>query len=509
MRARPARSTTSSRRRPSLARAHAEGVCRRLTSSPSWARRWPERRAGSSAARCATSCSTPRGRHRRCLPRAGACGSRVRARSRWGPALALRASRRMADRSRGRMTVDFTPLPGAIEEDLAGRDFTLNAMARPLEGGELVDPFGGQRDVVERTIRAVSQGVFEADPLRLLRAVRLEDELGFRIDAEAERLVRRHAELASQPAGERILGELGAALHRRLPAPRGAGPARRPGRLGGAVRPGSTPLTHPSTDRVRVRGAGAGVADLAPPRQVRPHAARRSSHRPTLLTGACDPSLPARDRAVGPDALAFVGLLEFRQAVVEQARAADLAAPLLRGRRARPVAGPRGRPAARADRRRAAAGTISTKERRWSLSDEKHAEATQACFAASAERMAEHEESRREQPARRFGAFEPLRRRARAGRGRAGRAACVRRRTAWVKEVVAVDVVPEVLAEGRSRAEQEFPERDVRRGRRRGPSVRGRIVRPRRSRAHAAPRLTSEPASSPSWTRVIGFSGRC
>src|SRR5581483_4651676 len=58
------------------------------------------------------------------------------------------------------------------------------------------------------TLRAVSAGVFEADPVRLLRAVRLEDELGFRLDGETERLVRAHAALARRPAGERILAEL-------------------------------------------------------------------------------------------------------------------------------------------------------------------------------------------------------------------------------------------------------------------------------------------------------------
>src|SRR2546421_10769931 len=40
-------------------------------------------------------------------------------------------------------TVDFTPLPGSVEDDLATRDFTINAIARPLGGGEPVDPFGG------------------------------------------------------------------------------------------------------------------------------------------------------------------------------------------------------------------------------------------------------------------------------------------------------------------------------------------------------------------------------
>jgi ubiquinone/menaquinone biosynthesis C-methylase UbiE len=91
------------------------------------------------------------------------------------------------------------------------------------------------------------------------------------------------------------------------------------------------------------------------------------------------------------------------------------------------------------------------------LSDEKHAEATQARFAASAERMAEHEKSRREElraQARRF--LEPSgdERVLDAGAGTGGFAFAV---APLVKEVVAVDVVPEVLAAGRARAEQEFP----------------------------------------------------
>jgi hypothetical protein len=106
-------------------------------------------------------------------------------------------------------TVDFTPLQGgSIEADLATRDFTINALARPLGGSDLVDPLDGRADLERRRLRAVSEKVFEDDPLRLLRAVRLENELGFSLDAETERLVRANAPLASQPAGERILGEL-------------------------------------------------------------------------------------------------------------------------------------------------------------------------------------------------------------------------------------------------------------------------------------------------------------
>ena len=106
-------------------------------------------------------------------------------------------------------TVDFTPLHGeTIEEDLATRDFTVNALARPLAGERLIDPLGGEPDLTARRLRAVGPTVFADDPLRLLRAVRLEDELGFRLDAETEELVRVSAGLVGEPAGERILGEL-------------------------------------------------------------------------------------------------------------------------------------------------------------------------------------------------------------------------------------------------------------------------------------------------------------
>ncbi len=105
-------------------------------------------------------------------------------------------------------TVDFTPLDGTIEDDLGTRDFTINAIARPVAGGDYVDPLGGRADLESRTLRAVSESVFEDDPLRLLRAVRLEDELGFALDEATEELVRRHAGLVGDPAGERIVGEL-------------------------------------------------------------------------------------------------------------------------------------------------------------------------------------------------------------------------------------------------------------------------------------------------------------
>jgi hypothetical protein len=108
----------------------------------------------------------------------------------------------------GDRTVDFTPLRNGIDDDLGTRDFTINAIAVPLAGGEPADPFGGRADLERRVLRAVSPRVFEDDPLRLLRAVRLEEELGLRIDRETEQLVREHAELVGRPAAERVYAEL-------------------------------------------------------------------------------------------------------------------------------------------------------------------------------------------------------------------------------------------------------------------------------------------------------------
>jgi hypothetical protein len=109
----------------------------------------------------------------------------------------------------GGRTVDFTPLQGgSVEADLRTRDFTVNAMARRVGDDEIVDPLGGRADLEARRLRIVSRDVFRADPLRLLRAVRLEDELGFRLDEEGERLLGESAALVVDPAGERILGEL-------------------------------------------------------------------------------------------------------------------------------------------------------------------------------------------------------------------------------------------------------------------------------------------------------------
>jgi poly(A) polymerase len=115
---------------------------------------------------------------------------------------------RVIERSTARV-YDFSPLQGeTIEEDLGRRDFTVNAMARPLAGGELIDPFGGRADLTARTLRVLGRPAYESDPLRPLRLARLAAELGFTPDAETARLTVGAAPRTREAAGERVFGEL-------------------------------------------------------------------------------------------------------------------------------------------------------------------------------------------------------------------------------------------------------------------------------------------------------------
>lgn len=98
---------------------------------------------------------------------------------------------------------------GAIEEDLAHRDFTLNAMAYNVAGRLVLDPYCGRKDIIEKTIRAVGdpEERFMEDPIRLLRAVRFSVELGFRIEERTMETISRMSERLASASFERIRDE--------------------------------------------------------------------------------------------------------------------------------------------------------------------------------------------------------------------------------------------------------------------------------------------------------------
>lgn len=256
-------------------------------------------------------------------------------------------------------TVDFTPLPDGIEADLATRDFTINAIARPLAGGDSVDPFGGLGDLDRRVLRAVGPAIFQDDPLRLLRAARLEDELGFRLDSETERLVRANAGLVTRPAGERILAELtrlSAAGFERLDEIGLLAP------LGGSVdRLRTLEETTPDLRLLAVFGDRLGQLPVS--NELRRYAGK-------LLRAELPPDLSARAihrfrRATEPwatEAVRYAGGDDRLVRAIEEARANDPRAPLLRGDELGLSPGPEiGKWLERIAEERAA-GTISTRE---------------------------------------------------------------------------------------------------------------------------------------------------
>jgi poly(A) polymerase len=97
---------------------------------------------------------------------------------------------------------------GGILADLALRDFTVNAMASPLEGGGLIDPFGGLHDLRAGRLAAVSDHIFDDDPLRLMRAPRFAHVLGLRLDPVLTEAVRAQAPRLWRAAAERIATEI-------------------------------------------------------------------------------------------------------------------------------------------------------------------------------------------------------------------------------------------------------------------------------------------------------------
>ena len=104
---------------------------------------------------------------------------------------------------------DVSVLQGAdIAQDLRRRDLTVNAIARPVAGGELLDPTGGRADLEAGVARMVSEQALADDPLRTLRVVRFATTLGLTVEPGTADAVRRHAPQLAGMAGERVFADL-------------------------------------------------------------------------------------------------------------------------------------------------------------------------------------------------------------------------------------------------------------------------------------------------------------
>ncbi len=97
---------------------------------------------------------------------------------------------------------------GSLEADLALRDFTVNALAEPLQGGEPLDPLGGLADLRAGRLRLAGPGAFEDDPLRVLRLVRVAVELDLEPDPAAMGAAREQVARLAEVSPERVFLEL-------------------------------------------------------------------------------------------------------------------------------------------------------------------------------------------------------------------------------------------------------------------------------------------------------------
>lgn len=106
--------------------------------------------------------------------------------------------------------------PGSIKLDLHRRDFTINTLAIRLDGdylGQLLDFYGGRRDLRRGIIRVLHSLSFIDDPTRILRAVRLEQRLGFTIEESTAELMSDALPLLDRVSGERIRSEIELSLN--------------------------------------------------------------------------------------------------------------------------------------------------------------------------------------------------------------------------------------------------------------------------------------------------------
>jgi len=163
-------------------------------------------------------------------------GGRVRSHQRFGTAKWMLADAQIAGlNQQARSSLDFvtartefyehpSALPeverSSIKQDLHRRDFTINTLAIQLDPdrfGELLDFYGGENDLKRGLIRVLHSLSFVEDATRMLRAARLEQRLGFAIEARTEELLRDALDLLGRVSGERIYHELHLIFHEECP----------------------------------------------------------------------------------------------------------------------------------------------------------------------------------------------------------------------------------------------------------------------------------------------------
>lgn len=111
---------------------------------------------------------------------------------------------------KGQLQLDFADFRGKdIEEDLRGRDFTINSMAMKLgERRFIIDPLGGLKDIKRKLIRASSERAFLDDPARIMRAFAFKARFGFKIDKKTLELIKKQKVLIRNASIERVRDEL-------------------------------------------------------------------------------------------------------------------------------------------------------------------------------------------------------------------------------------------------------------------------------------------------------------
>ena len=144
---------------------------------------------------------------------------RIRTHKKFGTAIILFPDRLKIDVATARLEVYDSPaaLPtverGSIKMDLYRRDFTINTLAiqlNPKAFGELLDFFGGMKDIKEKVIRVLHNLSFVEDPTRVFRAIRFEQRLGFQIGKHTQNLMKNAVKMGfmDRLSGGRILSEL-------------------------------------------------------------------------------------------------------------------------------------------------------------------------------------------------------------------------------------------------------------------------------------------------------------